>query len=260
MALIDELARRLYEAERTAVPVGPLTAEHPDLTIADAYAVQLAGRAMRVADGASLVGRKVGLTSDAMQQMLGVDQPDFGYLTAGMVSADGATMPAHLIAPRVEAEIAFRLGAPLGGPDLTVADVLAATEAVAPAIEVIDSRVADWRILIADTIADNASSGHVAIGAWQPLGELDLAAMEMTMTVEPGESVSGRGDAVLGHPAEAVAWLARSLHVNGGETIAAGEIVIPGAMARALAVAPGGSATATFSGLGSVSARFAGGS
>jgi 2-keto-4-pentenoate hydratase len=257
MAPIDELARRLYDAERTAVAVAPLTAEHPDLSIADAYAVQLAGRALRVADGAALVGRKVGLTSRPMQEMMGVDQPDLGYLTDAMVSPDGATMPAHLIAPRVEAEIAFRLKAPLAGPDLTIADVLAATEAVAPAIEVIDSRIADWRIQIADTIADNASSGHVAIGAWQPLGDRDLAAMEMTLTVDPGESNAGRGDAVLGHPAAAVVWLARSLHAFGAEPLAAGEIVIPGAMSRALPVAPGGSATATFDGLGSVTARFA---
>lgn len=261
MALIDELARRLYDAERTATPIPPLTADHPDLSIADAYAVQSAGRAMRVADGAVLVGRKVGLTSRPMQEMMGVDQPDFGYLTASMVSPDGSEMPAHLVAPRVEAEIAFRLKAPLAGPDLTIADVLSATEAVAPAIEVIDSRVADWRITIADTIADNASSGHCVIGAWMPFdGSLDLAAMEMTMTVDPGESISGRGDAVLGHPAEAVVWLARSIHAYAGESIAAGAIVIPGAMARALPVAPGGSVTAEFDGLGSVSARFAGGS
>ncbi len=256
--MIDELARRLYDAERSATAIAPLTAEHPDLSIGQAYAVQLAGRAMRVADGAVLVGRKVGLTSRPMQEMLGVDQPDFGYLTASMVSPDGAVMPSHLIAPRVEAEIAFRLKAPLGGPDLTVADVLAATEAVAPAIEVIDSRVADWKIRIADTIADNASSGHCVIGEWVPYdAALDLAAMEMTMSVQPGESISGRGDAVLGHPAEAVVWLARSIHEHGGESIAAGEIVIPGAMARALPVAPGGSVSAVFSGLGTVSARFA---
>lgn len=258
MALIDRLARRLYDAERAAAPVPPLTADHPDLTIADAYAIQSAGRALRVADGARLVGRKVGLTSRPMQELVGVDQPDLGYLTDTMVSPDGATMPAHLIAPRVEAEIAVRLAAPLAGPDLSIDDVLGAIEAVAPAIEVIDSRVADWRIRIADTIADNASSGHVVIGAWRPLDGLDLAAMEMEMTVEPGETIRGRGDAVLGHPAAALAWLARALDEVGGEALAAGEVVIPGAMARALPVAPGGTVRATFDGLGTVSARFAG--
>ncbi|MDW5597328.1 fumarylacetoacetate hydrolase family protein [Conexibacter stalactiti] len=252
-------AALLLEAERTRVAIEPITGRHPAVTIADAYAIQLAGRELRLArPGAALVGRKVGLTSAVMQQMMGVDQPDFGYLTAAMISADGATLdPAAFLAPRVEAEIAFRLKAPLAGAELTIADVLAATEAVAPALEVIDSRVADWRIKIADTIADNASSGHVVLGAWQPVGVLDLAAVEVSLEVAPeGEANSGTGAAVLGHPAAPIVWLARALHDYGGEGIAAGEIVIPGAVSRALPVAPGQRATARFAGLGEVSATF----
>ncbi|HST38111.1 MAG TPA: hypothetical protein VLK58_01315 [Conexibacter sp.] len=252
-------AARLHDAERTRVAIEPITDRHPSATIADAYAIQLAGRDLRLAQpGAALVGRKVGLTSAVMQQMMSVDQPDFGYLTAAMVSADGATLdPAAFLAPRVEAEIAFRLKAPLSGAELTIDDVLTATEAVAPALEVIDSRVADWRIKIVDTIADNASSGHVVLGAWQPVGALDLAAVEVSLEVTPdGEANRGTGAAVLGHPAAPIVWLARALHDYGGEGIAAGEIVIPGAVSRALPVAPGQGATARFAGLGVVSARF----
>ncbi len=257
-------ARLLWEAERTRVAVAPVVERHPGATIADAYAIQLAGRALRLAEpGATLVGRKVGLTSDVMQRMLGVDQPDFGYLTATMVSADGATLaPADFLAPRVEAEIAFKLKAPLAGASLTIDDVLAATEAVAPALEVIDSRIADWKIGIADTVADNASSGHVVLGAWQPLpAGLDLAAVAVSLSVTPdGDANSGTGAAVLGHPAAPIVWLARALHqYGGGEGIAAGEIVIPGAVSRALPVAPGQTARASFAGLGDVSVSFTGG-
>ncbi len=181
-----------------------------------------------------------------------------------MISPDGAALdPARFLAPRVEAEIAFRLRAPLSGADLTIDDVLAATEAVAPALEVIDSRIADWRIGIVDTIADNASSGHVVLGAWQPLdalADLDLAAIPVTLAVTPdGDANTGTGAAVLGHPAAPIAWLARALHQYdaGGIAIAPGAIVIPGAVSRALPVAAGQTARATFAGLGEVRASFA---
>lgn len=133
--------------------------------------------------------------------------------------------------------------------------MLDATDAVAPALEVIDSRIADWKIAIADTIADNASSGHVVLGDWRPLDGLDLAAVELDLTAG-GERVTGRGDAVLGHPAEAIAWLARALDEYGGERIGAGEIVIPGAMARALPIAAGDAVRAEMAGLGIVTMTF----
>lgn len=260
---VAEEARLLLEAERTGVAVAPVIERHPEATIADAYAIQLAGRDLRLAaPGAALVGRKVGLTSRAMQEMMGVDQPDFGYLTAAMISPDGAALdPAAFLAPRVEAEIAFRLKAPLSGATLSVEEVLAATAAIAPALEVIDSRIADWRIGIVDTIADNASSGHVVLGAWQPLDALaglDLAALPVTLAVTPdGDANAGTGAAVLGHPAAPIAWLARALHeYDAGAAIAAGAIVIPGAVSRALPVAPGQTARATFEGLGEVVAVF----
>jgi 2-keto-4-pentenoate hydratase len=266
MAVIDAataaaLAEELYDAERHAVSVTPPSERHPGLDLVDAYAIQLRGRALRVADGATLVGRKVGLTSVAMQELLGVGEPDFGYLTDAMLRPDGARLARDgLVAPRVEAEIAFRLRAPLGGPDVGLDEALAAIGEIAPALEVVDSRVADWRITLPDTVADNASSGLAVIGAFRPLGETDLAAVEMVMDVARAdggapERVAGRGDAVLGHPAQALAWLARTL-APFGESIAAGEIVIPGAMAAAVSVQAGDHVTATFTGLGAVSAHF----
>jgi 2-keto-4-pentenoate hydratase len=251
---IESLARfaqELRDAEHAAVPVPPLSERAPGLGIEDAYAIQQGGRELRLARGATLVGHKVGLTSAAMQQQLGVDQPDFGYLTDAMqVPAGGELAVGELIAPRVEAEIAFRLARPLRGDQITREQVLAATEAVAPALEVIDSRVADWRITIVDTIADNASCGRFVVGDFRPLDGLDLAAVEVTMAVG-AERVSGRGEAVLGHPAEALVWLTRALAPY-GEGLETGEVVLPGAVARALPIAAGDVAEAAFAGLGEI--------
>lgn len=249
------LARELLEAERSAVAVPPLSERHPKLTIEDAYEIQRAGRELRLAGGEVLAGRKIGLTSRAMQEMLGVDQPDFGCLYASLVVDSGTAVEvSRLIAPRAEAEIAFVLGSDLEGPGVSRADALAAAESVLPAIEVIDSRVANWRITIIDTIADNASGGMAVLGEPQPLDGLDLA--EMKMTIRAGEeSVGGCGNAVLGHPAEPVAWLANMLSTL-GERLRRGDVVLPGALARALPVAAGQEARAEFGPLGSVSVRF----
>jgi len=168
---VDRPAQELHAAERDATTVAPLTERHPGMGVREAYAVQRRGRELRERDGARVVGRKVGLTSAAMQQMLGVEEPDFGYLTAAMVLADGARIDRRaLVAPKVEAEIAFRLRAPLQGEDVDRAAALAAIGEIAPALEVVDSRVADWRIALADTVADNASSGLAVIGAFPAPG------------------------------------------------------------------------------------------
>ncbi|MBV9603988.1 MAG: fumarylacetoacetate hydrolase family protein [Solirubrobacterales bacterium] len=247
-------ARLLLEALRARKPVPPSRERIPDLTIDGAYDVQRELIRLRAADGARRIGRKVGLTSEAMQEMLGVDQPDYGVLLDDMVveSTEGIDR-AQLIAPRVEAEIAFVLERPLAGDDVGIDDVLAATGAVRPALEVIDSRVADWRIAIEDTIADNASSGQVIFGPPRPLDDLDLMTERATVTVGR-DSVSGSGEAVLGHPAEGVAWLVRAL-ARHGEGVGAGEIVIPGAMARALPFAAGDVVHASFSTLGELIVR-----
>jgi 2-keto-4-pentenoate hydratase len=258
----EALARALDAAERDRRPLAPLTETHPDLTLDAAYAIQRAGLRLRQARGSRLVGRKVGLTSTAMQEMLGVEQPDFGYLTDAMVLSSGSSIDAGaLIAPRVEAEIAFLMAAPLAGrPDRD--EVLAATDAVAPAIEVIDSRVADWRIAITDTVADNASSARVVLGGFRPLPDADLAAasMELSVTRPDGasERVAGTGEAVLGHPAHAIAWLVAALD-RYGERLEAADVVLPGAMARALPVGSGDAAVASFPQLGEVAVTFADG-
>lgn len=248
-------AQDLEAAERSGHPVEPLSDRFPNLGTDDAYAIQSHGRALRLRAGGRIVGHKIGLTSKAMQEMVGVAEPDYGYLLDGMVLEDGADVAVHtLIAPRVEGEIAFRLGRTLVGTEVTIEEVLEATEAVAPALEVIDSRIADWRITITDTIADNASSARAVIGEFRSPGKLDLPTLAMRMDVD-GTTVEGRGDAVLGHPAIAVAWLARALDAQ-GEALEAGEIVLSGALARALPVGPGSHARAEIDGLGTVTASF----
>jgi 2-keto-4-pentenoate hydratase len=274
-AAIEAEAALLDGALREARAVGPSTERLPGLGIDGAYAVQRALVARRVARGARPVGRKVGLTAQAMRDLLGVDQPDHGIVLDEMlVPAGGEVEMATLIEPKVEAEIAFYLARPLAGPEVSAADVLAATDRVGAALEIVDSRVAEWRIGIADTVADNASSGLVVLGEPVPLGDLDLAAEEATVSVEsdvahtgdgnagPGGaadsshvvSSTGVGAAVLGHPAEAVAWLARTLAPY-GEGIAAGEFVIPGSVAAALPFAAGDTLRARFASLGELSVR-----
>lgn len=257
MSALLEAADALLRAERERDPIRPLTETIDGLTIDQAYEVQLAGRRLRIDGERRIVGRKVGLTSKVMQEALGVDQPDFGYLLDDMLIAPGTTADfERFLQPRVEAEIAFKLARPLAGAELTIEDVLAATEAVAPALEIIDSRIADWRIAIEDTIADNASAGAAVIGAWVPLAQIegDLGDLEVTMETD-AQTVQGRGDAVLGHPAAPIAWLAASL-ARYGERVEAGEVVIPGSVAPALPLARGGFARASCPQLGAVEVRF----
>jgi 2-keto-4-pentenoate hydratase len=250
-------AELLDNALREARPVAPPIERIPGLDLDDAYRVQRALIARRIERGARPVGRKVGLTAKAMQDLLGVDQPDHGVVFDSMMVASGGTIrAADLIAPKVEAEIAFYIEWPLAGPEVSAADVLAATDRVAPALEIVDSRVADWRIGIADTVADNASSGLVVLGPAVAIDAVDLVTEEATVSVRTtpaadSASSTGRGAAVLGHPAEAVAWLARTLAPY-GEGIAAGEFVIPGSMAKALPFGAGDVLEASFATLGEV--------
>ncbi|WP_055557968.1 2-keto-4-pentenoate hydratase [Streptomyces sp. NBRC 110028] len=253
----EEAARLLREAERRVTPVDPLSELMPGLTVADAYAVQRDNITRRLAVGGTVVGHKVGLTAAAMQQLLGVDEPDFGHLLDDMVHPDGGTVPAaRYCAPRIEPEICFRLAEPLRGPGVTVEDVLAATEAVAPALEIVDSRIRDWKITLADTVADNASSAGLVHGAWTPLAEApDLAAVLVDLVVDGERVASGSGGEVLGHPAAAVAWLANTL-ADFGTAPQPGHLVLPGTMTGAPFVSAGQRIEARFSGLGPVSVTF----
>ncbi|WP_421106613.1 2-keto-4-pentenoate hydratase [Streptomyces sp. NEAU-S77] len=253
----EEAGRLLREAERAVAPIDPLSELTPGLEVADAYAVQRDNIARRLAAGATVVGHKVGLTAAAMQQLLGVDEPDFGHLLDDMVHRDGGSVPAaRYCAPRIEPEICFRLADPLRGPGVTVDDVLAATEAVAPALEIVDSRIRDWKITLADTVADNASSAGLVCGAWTPLaGAPDLAAVVADLVVDGERVASGSGSEVLGHPAAAVAWLANTL-AEFGTALEPGHLVLPGTMTGAPFVSAGQRIEARFSDLGPVSVTF----
>ncbi len=207
--------------------------------------------------GALLRGHKIGLTSAPMQTLLGVDEPDFGYVLDRMVLADGAAVArSAFCAPRVEPEVAFRLRAPLRGPGVTVAEVMAATEAVAPALEIVDSRIADWRITLVDTIADNASSGAVVLGEWVPIADAPpLPDTTAELIVNDMLIETGQGTAVMGDPAAAVTWLANAL-ADYGTAIEAGQFVMSGSYTTAVFVGAGDRAAATITGLGAVNTRF----
>ncbi len=256
--MLQETAALLDQAEQSRVPLPPLSQEYPTLTPAQAYAMQSAWLDLKLAKGARVIGRKIGLTSRAMQELLGVDQPDYGFLLDSMaVSSDSTLSRADFLLPRIEPEIAFWLAKDLKGPGITVDAVLAATRGVSPALELVDSRIAKWQIKLPDTIADNASSARVIVSEQiVPLDGLDLAAEEVTLTRNGVEVGSGNGAAVLGHPAEAVAWLANKL-AEYGIAIAAGQLVLPGAMCAAATVAAGETYRAVFTTIGEVSVRFA---
>src|SRR6266508_60445 len=254
---ITEAAGRLYEAEGTRSAIPPLVETYPGLSADDAYRIQRALVDRKLREGAHVVGHKIGLTSVAMQQLLGVDQPDFGHILDTMMVADGDAVPRDtLIFPRVEAEIAFCLREDLRGPGVTAPRVLAATNFVFPALEIVDSRIADWKITLADTIADNASSCRmVAGGRFIPVEDLDLRLVGMVLE-KNGEIVnSAAGAAVLGNPTNAVAWLANKL-AEFDITLRAGELILPGALSAAVTVQAGDAVRATFDRLGPVSVRF----
>ena len=230
-AVRQMLAGELYAALRAAQTVPPLSARYPELTIDDAYAISLDLLARRRADGERVVGKKIGVTSKAVQEMLGVHQPDFGFLTDRMWLTGAIDIGKHrLIQPRAEAEIAFILKDALVGPGITAADVIAATASIAPCFEIVDSRIADWKISIIDTVADNASCGVFVIGeARADPREHDLPALRVTVTKNGAALSEGYGAAVQGSPAEAVAWLANTLGAH-GVTLDAGDVILSGSL------------------------------
>jgi 2-keto-4-pentenoate hydratase len=252
-----DAARLLREAEWHSAPINPLPALLPGLGLADAYAIQRDNIDHRKATGATVIGHKVGLTAAAMQRLLGVDEPDFGHLMDDMVHPDGGAVPATAYCqPRVEPEICFRLARPLRGPGVTVADVLAATDAVAPALEIVDSRIRDWKITLVDTVADNASSAGLVHGPWTPIHQVpDLAEITVDLLVGGEPVATGSGRDVLGHPAAAVAWLANTLAAF-GTALESGHVVLPGAMTTAPFASAGQHVEARFSALGQVSVTF----
>ena len=258
--LIETLGDELYQALTQRQTLEPLTNLHADITIEDAYAIQQKMLARRLAAGEKVVGKKIGVTSQAVMNMLGVFQPDFGFLTDTMQFADGATVSlkaSGLIQPRAEGEIAFMLKSDLQGPGVTREDVLEATEWVAPCFEIVDSRIDDWKINIQDTVADNASCGVFVIGKKHTdPASLDLAAAAMQMTKNGQPAGSGLGSAVQGHPAEAVAWLANTLGAF-GIPFKAGELILSGSLAPLVPAVAGDRFTMHIEGLGGCSIAFA---
>jgi len=253
----DELAADLAQAERSRVPIAPLTDGNPDIDVVDAYEVQLINIRQRVAEGARVIGHKVGLSSAAMQQMMGVDEPDYGHLLDEMqVFENTPVTAAKYLYPRVEVEVGFILADDLPGAGCTEDDVLAATAAFAPAIELIDTRITDWKIKLCDTIADNASSAGWVLGeARVSPKDIDIKAIDALLTRNGEVVAKGRSDAVLGNPVTAVAWLARKVD-SFGVRLKAGDIVLPGSCTKAIDARPGDDFIAEFDGLGSVHLSF----
>jgi 2-keto-4-pentenoate hydratase len=252
-----EAADALAVAELERSPIPPLRETWPDLDVVDAYEIQLLNIRRRLEAGSSVNGHKVGLSSKAMQEMMGVDEPDYGHLLSDMEVFSDRPVPAGKYCyPRVEVEVGFVLGDDLPGEGCTEQDVIDATEAVAPAIELIDSRIADWDIRIGDTIADNASSAGYVLGPdrVKPT-DIDLKAIEARLHRNGDQVAEGRSDAVLGDPVVAVAWLARKV-ASFGVTLRAGNVILPGSVHRAIDVHPGDGFEATFDGLGSVRLSF----
>lgn len=255
--LINTLGDELYDALKGRHVVEPLTSRHPDITIEEAYAIQQRLNARRIAAGERIIGKKIGVTSRAVMDMLGVYQPDFGLLTDGMVYNEGDAIPAAtLIQPKAEGEIAFVLKNDLIGPGISAADVLAATEGVMACFEIVDSRIRDWKIGIADTVADNASCGVFVLGdrLVDPRG-LDLTTCGMVLEKNGEIVATGAGAAALGAPANAVAWLANTLG-RLGIPLKAGEVVLSGSLAIMVPVKAGDSLRVSIGGIGGCSVRF----
>lgn len=257
LSLNEAMAGELYDALRGCSTVPPLMARHPELSIDDAYAISLDVLKRRESDGERVVGKKIGVTSKAVQDMLGVHQPDFGFLTDRMwIEGDIDIAANGLIQPRAEAEIGFILKDSLKGPGVTAEQVIAATEAIVPCFEIVDSRIRDWKIGIVDTIADNASCGVFVLGeARADPRTHDLPNLHVTVTKNGQPLSEGYGHAVQGSPAEAVAWLANTLGAY-GVTLEAGDVILSGSLVPLENAVAGDVFEMQLHGVGACTARF----
>jgi 2-keto-4-pentenoate hydratase len=254
---IHEAMDRLVNAESTRTPCSPVRDLLGDAAIESAYAVQNLLTERRTARGATIVGRKIGLTSPAVQRQLGVDQPDFGVLFDDMDVSRLQHIPfQRLLQPKIEAEIAFRLSADLDHPDLDLLTVRDAVDTAAAALEIVESRIANWDITIADTIADNASSGlFVVSDTWIALDAFEPRDVSMQLYADGTLSSRGSGSACLGDPLAALLWLARTAR-QFGQPLRAGQVVLSGALGAMIPVAPAMTVRAELSALGPVTASF----
>ena len=255
--LLNTLGDELYDALVCCKTTTPLTSRHPYLTIEHAYAIQQRLIARRISAGERVVGKKIGVTSQAVMNMLGVFQPDFGILLDGMVYNEGQPIEAKtLIQPKAEGEIAFVLKHDLMGPGVSAADVIAATEGVMACFEIVDSRIENWKIKIQDTVADNASCGVFVLGdRLVDPRDVDLGTCGMVLEKNGEIVATGAGAAALGHPANAVAWLANTLG-RLGMGLKAGEVVLSGSLGIMVPVQAGDSLRVSIGGIGGCSVRF----
>lgn len=254
---VKELSNHLAKAEETGQGVQPLTDKVPDLNLIEAYHVQLETIHRKVNSGQRIVGKKIGLTSKAMQELLGVGEPDYGHLLDNMVVGNGDEISfERVLQPKVEGEIAFVLKKDLKGPDVTTNNVLWATDYVVPALEIVDSRVADWKIKLPDTVADNASSGLYVLGEnFVAVDQVNLPQIKMELYKNGEVMNTGVGSAALGDPAYCVAWLANKLS-EFDITLKAGEVILSGALSGAINAQPGDEFRAYFDQLGEVNVKF----
>ncbi|MFF5210979.1 2-keto-4-pentenoate hydratase [Streptosporangium sp. NPDC000396] len=260
-AEVRKAAAALLGAYKTGTPIPPLSEIYTDATIADAYRIQQEQVRSWTEAGDVVRGHKIGLVSVAIQRQMGVYEPDYGHLTARMFHLEHQPISAQsFIQPQIEPEIAFVLKSPLQGPGVTVADAAQAVEFMQPALEIVDSRIQDWRISIVDTIADNASSGGVILGG-TPISpaDVDPRSISCAMVKNGTLAETGTGAAVLGNPFTSLAWLANAIG-SLGASLKPGHVVLSGSITRAIPIAPGDSVTADFAGMGSVTAVLSGGS
>lgn len=253
----EALAKKLRDAEKEGKQIGRLTDEYPEMSIADAYRVQLANVKYRLESGEKLIGLKIGLTSQAMQKLLNVTQPDYGHLFDTMLLTEGEICKmSDLIQPKVEGELTFHINKTLKGPGITLSDVYAATDFIVPSIEIVDSRIKDWKIKLQDTIADNGSSAKIMCGSnFARIEDVDMRLTGMTLEKNGVLINSGTAAEVWGNPVAAVACLANMLAEFDVE-LKEGSLVMAGAFTAAIPVEAGDSVTASFTNIGSATVRF----
>lgn len=255
--IVARLAAELAEADRTHGVIPRITARYPDATVEDSYAIQGVWRDRMIADGRRLVGRKIGLTSKAMQQATGITEPDYGVMFDDTVYESGAEIPVSSFSNvRIEVELAFVLKTPLEGPDCTLQDALAAIDFAVPALEVLNSHIELEGRTIVDTIADNAAYGAMVLGATRKRpDEIDLRWVPGVLSRNGEIEETGVAAGVLGHPATGVAWLANKFHQHGAR-LEAGEIILAGSFTRPMWVARGDSVTCDYGPMGVIECRF----
>lgn len=255
--MIEQYALKLRQAQETKTPINPLRDGIGDKDQSLAYEIQNVNTLHRVANGAKIVGKKIGLTSLKVQEQFGISSPDFGILFNDMEVLTGLGIDAsEILQPKVEAELAFVLGADLDRDQLTMIDIINAIDYAVPSIEIVGSRIRDWDIRITDTIADNASASHYVLGHTpKMLDDMDVIQCKMQMTINGELKSSGTGADCLGSPLNAVLWLARKMY-DMGSPLQAGELILSGSLGPMCPVVAGDHVVANFQGLGSVSVLF----